>query len=372
MPRSLQSHRSGAGLGRTRRVASAWCGRCGSSSAGAGSCSRSSWCCSPTPACCSVGGSATGCTTTKAEQRHHPHQRARRAGPGRPTCSRRGRDPSRAATSSAVVDARPAPTTPARRHDPLPDPRRRAGRRRRRTRWSPPSAPRCSSTAAGSPPTNQGADPSRSRPRRRAGDGHRVRPRRRRPAARPGRRPLRPGDLAARRSGRRSGIPVYGGFVDCRPRPRRPDRRSSRPSCPTSSNGPHFFYALQWWFFGLLALFGFGYLAWEEWRPAERERRRAQQPARTAGARREPSPDGGRASEGPHHAAVDRAASTPVTKDAAGRSRNAAARPNSSRLAVAAQRDRRARGRPGGARVAGRARRARRPARCRPGRAAAR
>lgn len=31
-----------------------------------------------------------------------------------------------------------------------------------------------------------------------------------------------------------------------------------------TSEGPHFFYGLQWWFFGALALFGFGYLAWDE------------------------------------------------------------------------------------------------------------
>ena len=33
---------------------------------------------------------------------------------------------------------------------------------------------------------------------------------------------------------------------------------------PELDNGPHFFYGLQWWFFGVLALFGFGYLAWDE------------------------------------------------------------------------------------------------------------
>lgn len=34
--------------------------------------------------------------------------------------------------------------------------------------------------------------------------------------------------------------------------------------------GPHFFYGLQWWFFGVLAVFGFLYFAYDEWR---RERR---------------------------------------------------------------------------------------------------
>ncbi len=66
---------------------------------------------------------------------------------------------------------------------------------------------------------------------------------------------------------------------------------------PDLSNGPHFFYALQWWSFGLLAMFGFGYLAWEE-ATGRAELRRAQQPAKR--------PSGGAPpSEGAHHTAVD-------------------------------------------------------------------
>lgn len=33
---------------------------------------------------------------------------------------------------------------------------------------------------------------------------------------------------------------------------------------PDLSNGPHFFYALQWWFFGVLAIVGFFYLMYDE------------------------------------------------------------------------------------------------------------
>jgi cytochrome oxidase assembly protein ShyY1 len=33
---------------------------------------------------------------------------------------------------------------------------------------------------------------------------------------------------------------------------------------PELGEGPHFFYGMQWWFFGVLALFGFGYLAYDE------------------------------------------------------------------------------------------------------------
>ena len=54
------------------------------------------------------------------------------------------------------------------------------------------------------------------------------------------------------------------GSSTAEPRTRRPGRRWSRPSCPDLGNGPHFFYGLQWWFFGVLAVFGFGYLAYDE------------------------------------------------------------------------------------------------------------
>ena len=74
--------------------------------------------------------------------------------------------------------------------------------------------------------------------------------------------------------------PLYRGFLDL-------DKESPRPDPPLApvelpddtSSGPHFFYGLQWWFFGALAIFGFCYLAWDEWR---------------------------RRSEGPQHPAVDR------------------------------------------------------------------
>jgi len=40
-----------------------------------------------------------------------------------------------------------------------------------------------------------------------------------------------------------------------------------------TSEGPHFFYGLQWWFFGLLAIFGFFYLLYDEWRNGPRGER---------------------------------------------------------------------------------------------------
>ena len=57
---------------------------------------------------------------------------------------------------------------------------------------------------------------------------------------------------------------VYGGFVDVTresPEPAEPLQHADEPDL---SEGPHFFYGLQWWFFGALAVFGFGYLAWDE------------------------------------------------------------------------------------------------------------
>jgi cytochrome oxidase assembly protein ShyY1 len=98
------------------------------------------------------------------------------------------------------------------------------------------------------------------------------------------------------------GVPAYGGFVQLLTESPKPATALKRPDAPDLSNGPHFFYALQWWFFGILALFGYGYLAWEEL-TGRADLRRAQQPAK------KPSPvgAGGRspASERAHDAAVD-------------------------------------------------------------------
>ena len=60
---------------------------------------------------------------------------------------------------------------------------------------------------------------------------------------------------------------------------------------------PHFFYGLQWWFFGLLAVGGFLYLVYDEWRGGTRRVTR-----RVAGRADDSSDD---SSEGPEHPAVD-------------------------------------------------------------------
>ena len=93
------------------------------------------------------------------------------------------------------------------------------------------------------------------------------------------------------------GVPTYGGFVQLLTESPPPTTPLAKAEPPDLSNGPHFFYALQWWFFGILALFGYGYLAWEE-ATGRGALRRAQQPAKRPGA--------GGGSEGPQDSPVDR------------------------------------------------------------------
>ncbi len=102
---------------------------------------------------------------------------------------------------------------------------------------------------------------------------------------------------------------VYGGFVDLRSEDPEPAESLEQVELPELDNGPHFFYGLQWWFFGVLAIAGFGYLAYDEWRNGPRGPRKAQR------ARSMPPSTG---------------SIVPETKDAAGESKKAAARPNSS------------------------------------------
>jgi cytochrome oxidase assembly protein ShyY1 len=66
--------------------------------------------------------------------------------------------------------------------------------------------------------------------------------------------------------------PVYGGFVDAERETPAPDTPLVKAERPDLGNGPHFFYGLQWWFFGVLAVFGFFYLAYDEWKRPGRGR----------------------------------------------------------------------------------------------------
>ncbi len=115
------------------------------------------------------------------------------------------------------------------------------------------------------------------------------------------------------------GREVHDGFLDLRSEDPEPAAPLAGAELPDLDNGPHFFYGLQWWFFGVLALFGFFYLAWDERRGPRAGRRGAED-------------------DDPEDAGDQRARSmppstgsiTPEMNDAAGESRKAAARPNSS------------------------------------------
>jgi cytochrome oxidase assembly protein ShyY1 len=76
--------------------------------------------------------------------------------------------------------------------------------------------------------------------------------------------------------------PLYRGFLDLAEQSPAPATALVRTELPDdTSNGPHFFYGLQWWFFGALAIFGFCYLAWDEFRQ-HRARRASQTPQHAA------------------------------------------------------------------------------------------
>jgi cytochrome oxidase assembly protein ShyY1 len=66
--------------------------------------------------------------------------------------------------------------------------------------------------------------------------------------------------------------PLYGGFLDLHTETPAPAKALAPTELPDdTSEGPHFFYGLQWWFFGALAVVGFCYLAYDEWRRSRSE-----------------------------------------------------------------------------------------------------
>jgi cytochrome oxidase assembly protein ShyY1 len=122
------------------------------------------------------------------------------------------------------------------------------------------------------------------------------------------------------------GRDVLGGWVDLRSESPEPETPLVPVELPELDEGPHFFYGLQWWFFGALAIFGFFYLIYDEWRggrgpwgnnqapapeptaPGRAEPVRARR--RTLRERLDPGTESGDepedASEGPEETAVDR------------------------------------------------------------------
>lgn len=86
------------------------------------------------------------------------------------------------------------------------------------------------------------------------------------------------------RIGEALGREVLGGFIDLRSESPEPAVALEPVELPEMDNGPHFFYGLQWWFFGALAIFGFVYLIYDESRggrgPWGRQPQAAEKPSR--------------------------------------------------------------------------------------------
>lgn len=121
------------------------------------------------------------------------------------------------------------------------------------------------------------------------------------------------------RIGEALGREVLGGWVDLRSESPEPETPLVPVELPELDEGPHFFYGLQWWFFGVLAIFGFFYLIYDEWRGGRGPwgNNQAPAPAPTAPGRAEPVrarrrtlrerlDSGADDSEGPQETAVDR------------------------------------------------------------------
>lgn len=71
------------------------------------------------------------------------------------------------------------------------------------------------------------------------------------------------------------GRQTLGGFVDLREEDPAPAEALEPVEMPELDDGPHFFYGLQWWFFGLLALVGFVWMVVDELRGKTGRRRSA-------------------------------------------------------------------------------------------------
>ena len=80
---------------------------------------------------------------------------------------------------------------------------------------------------------------------------------------------------------------VVGGWLDLRSESPEPETPLLPVELPELNNGPHFFYGLQWWFFGLLAVSGFGFLAYDERKRRDHDCPDVQDP----GAERDCEPD---------------------------------------------------------------------------------
>ncbi|WP_193605436.1 SURF1 family cytochrome oxidase biogenesis protein [Nocardioides dongkuii] len=83
---------------------------------------------------------------------------------------------------------------------------------------------------------------------------------------------------------------VYGGWVELRsedPPPAEADATLELVELPELDEGPHFAYGLQWFFFGILAIVGFVWFAYDEWRGGPDRRKREKQELRARRERRQ-------------------------------------------------------------------------------------
>jgi cytochrome oxidase assembly protein ShyY1 len=95
---------------------------------------------------------------------------------------------------------------------------------------------------------------------------------------------------------------VLGGWIDLRTESPEAATPLAPVEMPELNEGPHFFYGLQWWFFGALAIFGFFYLMYDEWRGGRGPWGKTRDEAARTGV----AADRGPASEAAQEPAVDR------------------------------------------------------------------
>lgn len=95
---------------------------------------------------------------------------------------------------------------------------------------------------------------------------------------------------------------VLGGWIDLRTESPEAATPLAPVEMPELNEGPHFFYGLQWWFFGALAIFGFFYLMYDEWRGGRGPWGKTRDEAARSGAAADRTP----VSEAAQEPAVDR------------------------------------------------------------------
>ena len=137
--------------------------------------------------------------------------------------------------------------------------------------------------------------------------------------------------ISSKEIGRAIDRTVLTGFLALKSESPKPADPLEPVELPDLGEGPHFFYGLQWWFFGVLAFGGFLYLAWDERQHGPRGERKGQSKrSRGPFSRRDPDDRPPyRTGQRPRDIPPSTGTIAPETKDAAGESRNAATRPNS-------------------------------------------